>query len=54
MDGTVVESATTDWCTEIAGVPGGMGLFLVEKISTRWGVERMPGGANQVWFELAA
>jgi anti-sigma regulatory factor (Ser/Thr protein kinase) len=34
--------------------PGGMGLFLVEQISTRWGVERMPGGAQQVWFELAA
>jgi anti-sigma regulatory factor (Ser/Thr protein kinase) len=35
-------------------VPGGMGLFLVEKISSRWGVERAPGGGNRVWFELAA
>ena len=35
-------------------VPGGMGLFLVEQISSSWGVDRMPGGANEVWFELAA
>ena len=35
-------------------VPGGMGLFLVEQISTSWGVERTDGGANRVWFELAA
>jgi anti-sigma regulatory factor (Ser/Thr protein kinase) len=35
-------------------VPGGMGLFLVEQISSRWGVERAPGGGNRVWFELAA
>ena len=35
-------------------VPGGMGLFLVEQISTGWGVERTPGGENRVWFDLAA
>ena len=35
-------------------VPGGMGLFLVEQISSRWGVERAPGGGNRVWFEVAA
>ena len=35
-------------------VPGGMGLFLVEQISSRWGVERTPAGANRVWFEVAA
>jgi serine/threonine-protein kinase RsbW len=35
-------------------IPGGMGLYLVEQISSRWGVERMAGGANEVWFELAA
>jgi anti-sigma regulatory factor (Ser/Thr protein kinase) len=35
-------------------MPGGMGLFLVEQISSRWGVERTPGGGNRVWFELAA
>jgi anti-sigma regulatory factor (Ser/Thr protein kinase) len=34
-------------------VPGGMGLFLVEQISSRWGAERAAGGATQVWFELA-
>jgi anti-sigma regulatory factor (Ser/Thr protein kinase) len=35
-------------------VPGGMGLFLVEQISSSWGVERTPAGGNSVWFELAA
>jgi anti-sigma regulatory factor (Ser/Thr protein kinase) len=35
-------------------VPGGMGLFLVEQISSSWGVERAPDGGNRVWFELAA
>src|SRR3954467_4613079 len=35
-------------------IPGGMGLFLVEQISSRWGVERVVGGGNRVWFELAA
>ncbi|MEA2432196.1 MAG: hypothetical protein QOI19_2669 [Thermoleophilaceae bacterium] len=35
-------------------VPGGMGLFLVEQISSRWGYERLGDGANRVWFELAA
>jgi serine/threonine-protein kinase RsbW len=35
-------------------VPGGMGLFLVEQLSTAWGVERTGAGANRVWFELAS
>jgi anti-sigma regulatory factor (Ser/Thr protein kinase) len=35
-------------------VPGGMGLYLVEQISSRWGAERLDGGPNRVWFELAA
>jgi serine/threonine-protein kinase RsbW len=35
-------------------VPGGMGLLLVDQISTKWGVERTPRGENRVWFELAA
>jgi anti-sigma regulatory factor (Ser/Thr protein kinase) len=35
-------------------VPGGMGLFLVDQISTRWGIERTARGENRVWFELAA
>ena len=34
--------------------PGGMGLFLVEQISRRWGVSRDPAGATEVWFELPA
>ena len=33
--------------------PGGLGLFLVDSLSTRWGVERGAGGSNRVWFELA-
>jgi anti-sigma regulatory factor (Ser/Thr protein kinase) len=35
-------------------VPGGMGLYLVEQISSRWGVDRLGDGAHCVWFELAA
>ena len=35
-------------------VPGGMGLFLVEQISSDWGVERTRAGENRVWFQLAA
>jgi anti-sigma regulatory factor (Ser/Thr protein kinase) len=34
--------------------PGGMGLYLVEQLSSRWGVERVGAGAHRVWFELAA
>jgi len=34
--------------------PGGMGLYLVEQLSSRWGVERLGDGAHCVWFELAA
>jgi anti-sigma regulatory factor (Ser/Thr protein kinase) len=30
----------------------GWGLFLVERLSQRWGVSRK-GGATRVWFELA-
>jgi anti-sigma regulatory factor (Ser/Thr protein kinase) len=33
-------------------VPGGMGLFLVEQISDRWGVERVRRAGTEVWFEL--
>ncbi|MEA2475442.1 MAG: serine/threonine-protein kinase RsbW [Thermoleophilaceae bacterium] len=33
-------------------VPGGMGLFLVEQISSRWGVDELRDGGTQVWFEL--
>jgi anti-sigma regulatory factor (Ser/Thr protein kinase) len=34
-------------------VPGGMGLFLVEQISTAWGVEQLRDGGTEVWFELS-
>ena len=34
-------------------LPGGMGLFLVETLSRRWGVERAGSGATEVWFEVA-
>lgn len=30
---------------------GGWGLYLVERLAERWGVERRPGG-TVVWFEL--
>jgi anti-sigma regulatory factor (Ser/Thr protein kinase) len=30
----------------------GWGLYLVERLAERWGVERRPDG-NEVWFELA-
>ena len=32
--------------------PGGMGLFLVEQVSERWGFERADDGVTEVWFEL--
>jgi anti-sigma regulatory factor (Ser/Thr protein kinase) len=31
---------------------GGWGLYLVEQIADRWGVQRDEAGANVVWFEL--
>lgn len=34
-------------------VPGGMGLFLVQQLSTRWGSYRAKDGSTRVWFELA-
>lgn len=33
-------------------VPGGMGLFIVDQVSDRWGFERTDGGGTEVWFEL--
>jgi anti-sigma regulatory factor (Ser/Thr protein kinase) len=33
-------------------VPGGMGLFIVEQVSDRWGFERSDDGSTEVWFEL--
>jgi anti-sigma regulatory factor (Ser/Thr protein kinase) len=33
--------------------PGGMGLFIVDQVSDRWGFERTDDGATQVWFELS-
>lgn len=32
---------------------GGFGLDLVETLSTRWAVERVPGGRTRVWAEVA-
>jgi len=34
-----------------ASAPGGRGLLLVERLSSRWGAEPTPGG-KRVWFEL--
>jgi anti-sigma regulatory factor (Ser/Thr protein kinase) len=45
--------ATTPEVQELnVTVPGGMGLFIVEQISDRWGVDELRGGGTQVWFEL--
>ncbi len=35
---------------EPRGADGGFGLFLVERMASRWGVERRDG--TRVWFEL--
>jgi anti-sigma regulatory factor (Ser/Thr protein kinase) len=35
---------------EPRGAAGGFGLFLVERMASRWGVERRDG--TRVWFEL--
>lgn len=32
--------------------PGGMGLFLVDQIASRWASESAPGGGTRVWFEV--
>jgi hypothetical protein len=32
--------------------PGGFGLFLVQELAARWGVERVVDDGKQVWFEL--
>jgi anti-sigma regulatory factor (Ser/Thr protein kinase) len=32
--------------------PGGMGLFMVERLSHRWGVERRGSRGTTVWFEI--
>src|SRR4051794_32621024 len=52
--GVTDPGATTTPCVQEVDVsaPGGMGLFLVEQLSSRWGSERAPGGSTQVWFEL--
>lgn len=31
---------------------GGRGLQVVDALSSRWGVEEVPGGGKAVWFEL--
>ncbi len=35
----------------VAGAPSGWGLFLVERLADRWGVDRRDGH-TRVWFEL--
>ena len=35
---------------EPRGADGGFGLFLVERMASRWGVDRQ--GGTRVWFEL--
>jgi anti-sigma regulatory factor (Ser/Thr protein kinase) len=33
--------------------PGGLGLFLVDKLASAWGVAREPDGVTRVWCEIA-
>jgi anti-sigma regulatory factor (Ser/Thr protein kinase) len=33
--------------------PGGLGLFLVDKLASSWGVAREPDGVTRVWCEIA-
>jgi serine phosphatase RsbU (regulator of sigma subunit)/anti-sigma regulatory factor (Ser/Thr protein kinase) len=35
------------------GRDGGHGLWIVSRLSDRWGVDHLPGGAKSVWFESA-
>ncbi len=32
--------------------PRGRGLMLVERLAAEWGVDPLPGGGKQVWFQL--
>lgn len=57
--GPVIRVEVNDWgqgfeyrrrC-EALDQAGGWGLYLVERLAARWGVER--GSPNLVWFELA-
>jgi anti-sigma regulatory factor (Ser/Thr protein kinase) len=36
-----------------AGLSGGLGLRLVERLSAGWGTSRDPGGVRHVWCDLA-
>ena len=57
FDGAIVRVAVRDpgggferTSTEPRGADGGYGLFLVEKMAARWGIEG--NGETCVWFEL--
>jgi anti-sigma regulatory factor (Ser/Thr protein kinase) len=58
--GEVMRVEVTDWGPGFDARPrprnradqtGGWGLFLVERLADRWGVQRL-GEATMVWFEL--
>jgi anti-sigma regulatory factor (Ser/Thr protein kinase) len=58
--GNRLRVVVTDWGPGFDGRPrprnradqtGGWGLYLVERLAERWGVQR-DGGATTVWFEL--
>ena len=59
QSGSVVRVEVVDWGqgfeyrrrAEAVDQAGGWGLYLVEQLSSRWGVEQGP--PNVVWFELA-
>ena len=44
--------STTPHALEPDPTPGGFGLFIVEQLTERWGMERDDG--TEVWFEVAA
>jgi len=48
------EGSGFTWCPSpsAGNEPGGWGLFLVDQIADRWGVERTTSG-NCVWFKIA-
>jgi signal transduction histidine kinase len=59
--GNRLRVVVTDWGPGFDGRPrprnradqtGGWGLYLVERLADRWGVQR-DGGATAVWFELS-
>ena len=41
------------WVDPRQSHPGGFGLAIVDRLSSRWGIEQLKGDQTRVWFELA-